>query len=71
MHLTAELSHGSDINLDGRMLRDGWIGLVQEAHTDGAVERFDNGISSDGVYYFAIYGRTAQDSGAYRFSYSR
>ena len=70
-HLTAELSHDSGINLDARMLRDGWIGLVQEGHTDGSTERFDNGISADGVYYFAVYGRTAQDAGAYRFSYSR
>ena len=70
-HLTANLTHGPDMNLDGRMLRDGWIGLVQEAHGDGTTERFDNGISSDGVYYFVIYGRTARDEGPYRFRYSR
>ena len=64
-HVTATLSHDASINLDGRLLRDSWIGLAQEQRTDGSTERFDNDISANGTYYLVIYGRTASDSGAY------
>jgi len=64
-HVDATLSHDLSINLDGRLLRDSWIGLAQEQRNDGATERFNNDISADGTYYLVIYGRTASDSGAY------
>lgn len=69
--ISGTLTHGADTNLDVRMLRDSWIGLVQDARTDGTSETLNNAISSPGTYYIAIFGRTALDGGAYTFRYSR
>jgi hypothetical protein len=70
-HVSATLSHRVAAgNLDGRMLRSDWSGLVQERRTDNDDEVFDNNISSAGTYYFAIYGRTPWDSASYDFTYS-
>ncbi len=66
--VSASLATSGAGNLDGRILHDGWSGLVQEQRTDGAGETFANNISRAGRHYLVIYGSSALDGGAYTLS---